>query len=65
MFVVYHQGLGAKKGRDDEWIAGQEEFDNILTTLNSQPVNMRESVDEDSSCHQIKGIVPNSLKRLS
>lgn len=62
-------GLGVKRGRDDEWIAGQEEYDDILATLNSQPVTTAISVTtentDDLSCHGIKGIVPNSLKRLS
>lgn len=62
-FVINYLGLGAKKGRDDEWIAGQEEFENLLATLSSQSVAVANS--EDLSCHQIKGIVPSSLKRLS
>ena len=64
------QGLGIKKGRDDEWIAGQQEFDDILATLNSPSVTTGNSAtavntNEDSSRHQIKGMVPTSLKRLS
>lgn len=60
-------GLGVKKGRDDEWIAAQQEFDDILATLNSPSVTTGNppTADEDLSCHQIKGMVPNSLKRLS
>jgi len=53
-------GLGHKRGRDDDWIAGQEEFNDLLANLNSNTVP---STTDDSSCH-IKGIVPHSPKRV-
>ena len=56
-------GLGVKRGRDDDWIAGQEEFNDLLANLNSAAASST-SDSLETSCH-IKGIVPHSLKRHS
>jgi len=63
---MYTVGLGVKRGRDDDWIAGQEEFNNLLSNLNSTISASASSTTDscDTSCH-IKGIMPHSLKRLS
>ena len=58
---LYSTGVGAKRGRDEDWIDQQESFDSILAELNAEQTRggvAAEGDEEGGEEGQEKGACP-------